>query len=56
MPIHGIRVRLENVETRRFHVELDGLTPKVRREGKATIVELPPLEVRAMLIAELDEK
>lgn len=56
VPIHGIRVRFEDIAARRFHVEPGGLTPKVRREGKATVVELPPLEVHAILVAELDEK
>jgi hypothetical protein len=52
VPIHGIRVRLEGRRWGRLHVEPGGLLPQVRKDGAATIVELPPLAIHAMLVAE----
>jgi hypothetical protein len=53
VPVHGIRVRFEGPAPSRFHVEPGGLSPAVRREGTTTVVEVPPLEVHAMLVGEL---
>ena len=52
VPIHGIRVRFEKDAPKRFHVEPGGVEPKVRKEDTATIVELPPLEMHALLVGE----
>ena len=35
-----------------FHVEPGGLVPRVHRDGAASVVEMPPLAVHAMLIGE----
>jgi hypothetical protein len=53
VPIHGIKVRFSNPAPTSFHGEPGGIAPAVRRQGDATIVELPPLEVHAMLVGEL---
>jgi len=52
VPIHGIRVRFAGKTPRRFHVEPGGVTPRVRPRGGETVVELPPLTVHSMLVAE----
>jgi hypothetical protein len=52
IPVHGIRVRFEKDTPKRFHVEPGGVAPRVRKEGSATVVELPPLELHALLIGE----
>ncbi len=52
IPIHGIAVRFERDVPKRFHVEPGGAEPRVRKDGSATVVELPPLELHAMLIGE----
>jgi hypothetical protein len=53
VPIHGIKVRFDDLAPRSFHVEPGGISPTVRRQGATTIVELPPLEVHALLVGEL---
>jgi hypothetical protein len=52
VPIHGIGVRFEGIAPTRFHVEPGGVVPRVRHEGTATVVDLPPLALHAMLVAE----
>lgn len=52
IPIHGIRVRFEKEAPKRFHVEPDGVEPKVTRDRAATVVELPPLDLHALLVGE----
>jgi hypothetical protein len=52
VPIHGISVRFDKEVPRRFHVEPGGVEPRVRKEGEATVVEMPPLELHAMLVGE----
>ena len=52
VPIHGIRVRFEKDVPRRFHVEPGGFEPTVHKDGAATVVELPPLDVHALLVGE----
>lgn len=53
VPLHGIRVRFEGLAIKRFHIEPGGITPPTRREGHTLIVEVPPLALHAMLVAEL---
>jgi len=53
VPIHGMAVRFERDVPKRFHVEPGGREPRVRKDGAATVVELPPLELHAMLVGEL---
>jgi hypothetical protein len=50
--VHGIRVRFEGEIPKSFHVEPGNLVPRVTREDKAAVVELPPLEVHSMLVGE----
>lgn len=52
IPVHGIRVRFADPAPRRFHVEPGGLEILSRREGSSAVVDLPPLEVHAMLVGE----
>lgn len=52
IPIHDIRVRFDRNAPKSFHVEPGGLVPKVHRDGLATVVELPPLNIHALLIGE----
>jgi hypothetical protein len=52
VPVGGIRVRFAGPAPRKFRVEPGGFIPQTRREGKETVVELPPLEIHAMLVAE----
>ena len=48
--VHGIRVRFEGEIPKAFHVEPGNLVPRVTREDKAAVVELPPLEIHSMLV------
>ena len=52
MPIHGIRVRFEKDAPKRFQVEPGGVEPKVQKDEMATIVEMSPLVLHAMLVGE----
>jgi hypothetical protein len=52
VPVHGISVRFGQDVPKRFHVEPGGVELRVRKEGGATVVELPPLELHAMLVGE----
>jgi hypothetical protein len=52
VPIHGIRVRFTGDAPARFHVEPGGIEPAARRVGAETVVELPPLDIHAMLVGE----
>ncbi len=52
VPIAGISVRFRGDVPKRFHVEPGGAEPRVRKEGESAIVELPPLELHAMLVGE----
>jgi hypothetical protein len=50
--IHGIEVRFAKDAPKRFRCEPGGREVQVRRDGEATIVQLPPLEIHAMLVGE----
>jgi hypothetical protein len=52
VPVHGITVRFRSGSYRSFHCEPGGRAVKVRQEGKLDVVEVPPLEVHAMVVAE----
>lgn len=52
VPVHGIRVTLRGEKPKSVHVEPGGFRPRVRNLPGATEVELPPLEVHGMLVAE----
>jgi hypothetical protein len=50
--VHGIRVRVEGDVPKSFHIEPGNLSPRVQRNDNATVVELPPLEIHALLVGE----
>ena len=52
IPIHGLRVRFAGPAPARLHVEPGGIAVDGRREGDSVVVDLPPLERHAMLVAE----
>ena len=52
IPIHGIVVRVASGPWSTFRCEPGGREVKVRVEGKATLVEVPPLEIHQMLVGE----
>ena len=52
IPIHGIRIRFDGPPPARFHVEPGGVALEGRRDGDSMVVEIPPLERHAMLVAE----
>jgi hypothetical protein len=52
VPIHGIEVRFTKDAPKTFHVEPGNREAKARRDGGATVVELPPLEIHQMLVGE----
>jgi hypothetical protein len=51
VPIGGIRVRFAE-KYKAFHVEPGNLKPKVTLDKGVTVVEIPPLEIHSMLVAE----
>jgi hypothetical protein len=51
VPISGIRVRFSE-RYKAFHVEPGNVKPKVTTEKGETLVEIPPLEIHSMLVAE----
>jgi hypothetical protein len=52
IPIHGIRVRFDGSAPSRFHVEPGAIEIQGRRDGDSVVVEVPPLERHAMVVAE----
>lgn len=54
VPIGGIRITFVGDAPKRFHVEPGAIEPKVTRNGDQTLVELPPLELHAMLVADAE--
>lgn len=54
IPIHGIEVRFAKDAPKRFRCESSGHEVQARREGEATIVRLPPLEIHSILVGEFD--
>ena len=52
VPIHGIQVRFEGRRPGRLHVEPGGIVPPARQDRGAMVVEMPPLAIHLMLVAE----
>jgi hypothetical protein len=52
IPIHGIRVRFARDIPKRVHLEPGGGELKLRRDGEGWVVEVPPLEIHAMVVGE----
>ena len=53
IPIHGIKVRLPVGLAKGFTCEPGGRSVKVVRRGERVEVEVPPLEVHQMLVAQM---
>jgi len=52
VPIHGVKVRFADDAPKRFVCQPGDRPVTVTRDGAATVVELPPLDVHAMLVGE----
>ena len=52
VPVHGIKVRFHKEAPRTFRREPGGQALEARRDGDDVIVEMPPLEIHAMLVGE----
>ncbi|MFO0966769.1 MAG: hypothetical protein U0793_14445 [Gemmataceae bacterium] len=52
LPIHGIRILFGNTTPERVHLEPGGEALKLRREGERAWVEVPRLEMRAIVVGE----
>jgi hypothetical protein len=52
VPVGGIEVRFAGQAPRSFHIEPGNRTPGVRQEEGATVVEVPAVEVHALLVGE----
>lgn len=53
VPVHGLRVRLAGMAPKRCHLEPGGRELAMRRDGDDSLVDLPPLEIHYLLVAEL---
>jgi hypothetical protein len=54
LPIHDIRVRFGNYKISRVHLEPEGVDLPMHRQGEATEVNVPKLEIHSMVVAELE--
>jgi hypothetical protein len=52
VPVHGIRVRIAKATATTFRCQPGDLPVKVSRQGDTAEVEMPPLELHAMLVCE----
>jgi hypothetical protein len=52
VPIHQITVRFEGQAPHSIRIEPGGASPVIRRQDDATVVELPPLQVHYLVVAE----
>jgi hypothetical protein len=52
VPIHGIRVRFVREVPKRVHLEPGGRELPLRRDEEAWMVEVPALEIHAMVVGE----
>src|SRR5205085_6811945 len=52
VPVPGIRVRFERDLPARVHLEPGGQELPLRRDGPAAYVEVPPLEIHALVVGE----
>lgn len=56
LPIHGMKLRLKEPGITRIHLEPGNIELKMVDKGEWTEVDLPPLEVHYMVVAELRQK
>src|SRR5205807_5165993 len=52
VPVHGIEVRFIGEAPKSFHLEPGNRAPRVRRDGTATVVEVPRLDIHTILVGE----
>jgi hypothetical protein len=52
IPIHGIEVRFHRDAPKAFRLEPGDIELRTRRVGDATVVEVPPLEIHAMVVGQ----
>ncbi|HZT81757.1 MAG TPA: hypothetical protein VFA26_16140 [Gemmataceae bacterium] len=52
VPVHGIEVVFRKGAPKRFRWEPAGREVEARKDGQATVVPVPPLEIHAMLVGE----
>jgi hypothetical protein len=52
VPIHGIDVRFHRNVPKSVHLEPGNHALRIRREGAVTVVEIPPLDIHAMVVGE----
>jgi hypothetical protein len=52
IPIHGIEVRFHVDQPKLFHLEPGNQPVRSRQDGNTTVLELPPLNIHALLIGE----
>lgn len=53
VPVGGIKVVFKGLEIKSVHLEPGGKRLEAMHDGNSVIVEVPPLEIHAMLVAEL---
>ena len=52
VPIHGIKVRFTGINANRFHLQPEGTELKATNDGDTQVIEVPPLAIHSMLVAE----
>ena len=53
VPVAGIKVIFKGLDVKSLHLEPGGKQLVAGHEGNGVIVEIPPLEIHAILVAEL---
>jgi hypothetical protein len=54
VPVGGIRVSFRGLDVKRVHLQPENVELPGRREGDAMVVDVPPLEIHSMVVAELN--
>jgi hypothetical protein len=52
VPIHAIKTYFRGPVPKSVHVEPGGIAPSMYQDAQGIIVEMPPLDIHAMLVAE----
>ena len=52
VPIHAIKTHFRGPVPKSVHVEPGGIAPSMHQDAQGIIVEMPPLDIHAMLVAE----
>lgn len=53
VPVVGIKVRFHNIDAKRIHLQPEGTDLSPKKDGEWTEVEIPPLAIHSMVVAEL---